>query len=50
MASRPGRIHAEIPINLPRPRDRSLTTTTAFLELVQKVSIALDEASDASAK
>lgn len=49
MAAKPGRIFAEIPIDLPRPRDRDLTTTTAFLELVQKLSIALDEASDLTA-
>jgi NitT/TauT family transport system ATP-binding protein len=48
MASRPGRIFAEIRIDLLRPRDRETTTTKAFLELVQEVSIALDEASDAS--
>ncbi|MBO6716568.1 MAG: ABC transporter ATP-binding protein [Rhizobiaceae bacterium] len=49
MASRPGRIFAEIPIHLDRPRDRRVTTTTAFLNLVQEVSVALDDASDQSA-
>lgn len=46
MSSRPGRIHAEIPIKLPRPRDRKLTATDAFHRHVQKVAVALDEASE----
>ena len=48
MAARPGRIHAEFAIDLPRPRDRALTGSMAFLNLVQKVSQSLDEASAAS--
>jgi NitT/TauT family transport system ATP-binding protein len=49
MSSRPGRIFDEIAIALPRPRDRRLTTSSEFLNLVQKVSIALDAASEQGA-
>ena len=45
MAARPGRIHAEFGIALPRPRDRALTGSLPFLNLVQKVSASLDDAS-----
>jgi NitT/TauT family transport system ATP-binding protein len=48
MAARPGRIHAEFPIDLPRPRDRGVTDSMAFLQLVQAVSASLDDASAAS--
>jgi NitT/TauT family transport system ATP-binding protein len=48
MAARPGRIHAEFRIDLPRPRSRALTTSLLFLNLVQVVAAALDEASAAS--
>ncbi len=45
MSSRPGRIHADIPVELPRPRDRDVMDTQAFVSRVQAVSHALDEAS-----
>jgi NitT/TauT family transport system ATP-binding protein len=48
MAARPGRIHAEFRIDLPRPRTRELTNSLAFLNLVQSVSAALDDASAVS--
>ena len=48
MAARPGRIHAEFRIDLPRPRDRALTNSLPFLNLVQAVSSSLDDASAAS--
>ena len=50
MAARPGRIHAEFPVDLPRPRDRAVTDTMAFLQLVQAVSASLDDASTASGR
>ena len=50
MAARPGRIHAEFPVDLPRPRDRAVTDTMAFLQLVQAVSASLDDASAASGR
>lgn len=45
MAARPGRIHAEFRIDLPRPRSRQLTNSIPFLNLVQAVAAALDDAS-----
>jgi NitT/TauT family transport system ATP-binding protein len=50
MAARPGRIHAEFPVDLPRPRNRAVTDTMAFLQLVQAVSASLDDASTASGR
>lgn len=50
MGARPGRIHAEFPIDLPRPRDRGVTGSMAFLQLVQAVSASLDDASAASGR
>ncbi|MEO6626056.1 MAG: ABC transporter ATP-binding protein [Burkholderiaceae bacterium] len=50
MAARPGRIHAEFAIHLPRPRDRGVTDSMAFLQLVQAVSASLDDASAASGR
>ncbi len=48
MAARPGRIHAEFSVDLPRPRDRAVTDSMAFLQFVQAVSASLDDASAAS--
>jgi NitT/TauT family transport system ATP-binding protein len=45
MAARPGRIHAEFTVDLERPRSRELTSSLPFLNLVQAVTIALDDAS-----
>ncbi len=45
MAARPGRIHAEFRIDLERPRDRALTGSLPFLDLVQRVASSLDDAS-----
>lgn len=45
MAARPGRIHAEFPIDLVRPRSRELTNSLSFLNFVQAVAASLDEAS-----
>ena len=50
MAARPGRIHAEFSIDLPRPRDRGVTDSMAFLQLVQAVSSSLDDASAVSGR
>jgi NitT/TauT family transport system ATP-binding protein len=50
MSAHPGRIHAQFRIDLPRPRDRALTNSMAFLQLVQAVSASLDEASAASGR
>jgi len=44
MSASPGTIHSSFDVLLPRPRDRKLTTTLEFIELVQKISLALDEA------
>ena len=50
MSAHPGRIRAQFRIDLPRPRDRALTNSMAFLQLVQAVSASLDEASSVSGK
>lgn len=44
MSASPGTIHANFDVHLPRPRDRKMTTTIEFIEIVQKISLALDEA------
>jgi len=49
MAARPGRVHGQCDIPLPRPRDRAVSGTMEFLRLVQTVTVLLDEASAASA-
>jgi NitT/TauT family transport system ATP-binding protein len=41
MTPRPGRICAEVPIDLPRPRPSDVQRTTAFFDLVNRVSDAL---------
>ena len=41
MSPRPGRICAEVPIDLPRPRPPDVHRTTAFFDLVNDVSDAL---------
>jgi NitT/TauT family transport system ATP-binding protein len=41
MSPRPGRICAEVPIDLPRPRPPDVQRTTAFFDLVNEVSDAL---------
>lgn len=43
MSSRPGRIMADIPVELPFPRQRALRTTAAFNACVERVSRALYE-------
>ncbi|MBM3599923.1 MAG: ABC transporter ATP-binding protein [Alphaproteobacteria bacterium] len=48
MAARPGRMHAEFAVKLPRPRDRRVTASPEFVALVQKVAAALDDATAAS--
>jgi len=48
MSASPGTIHSTFDVNLSRPRDRKLTTTLEFIQLVQTVSMALDEAAVAS--
>jgi NitT/TauT family transport system ATP-binding protein len=44
LAPNPGRIHAEIPINLPMPRTESLRDTPEFESLVSRASRTLREA------
>jgi NitT/TauT family transport system ATP-binding protein len=48
MAARPGRIHSEFAIDLARPRDRALSLSLPFLNLVQTVAASLDDAAAAS--
>jgi NitT/TauT family transport system ATP-binding protein len=44
MSARPGRIHATIPIDLPRPRDRALRNAPEFYEAIRHARSVLDEA------
>ena len=37
MTARPGRITADIPISLPRPRSQSLVYDPAFLDLARRI-------------
>jgi len=44
MTARPGRVHAEFPIDLARPRTREITHGRAFIDCVMRISDALDDA------
>ncbi|TDD18231.1 ABC transporter ATP-binding protein [Nonomuraea diastatica] len=44
MSVRPGRVHADIPVRLSRPRDRGLRDKPEFYEAIRHVRAALDEA------
>lgn len=44
MAPRPGRIRAEFPVTLPRPRDRSIITEPSFVQMVRAVRAEIIEA------
>ncbi|MGW4797361.1 ABC transporter ATP-binding protein [Nonomuraea sp. NPDC004297] len=44
MSARPGRVHADIQVPLPRPRDRGLRDEPKFYETIRHVRAALDEA------
>src|SRR5690606_23382954 len=48
MTARPGRIKAEIPIDLPRPRTPAMMSSPAFIALVQRVRALIREESLAS--
>jgi NitT/TauT family transport system ATP-binding protein len=43
MSSRPGRIVADIPVPLPRPRDLLMQTSDEFKSIEQQVRVALDD-------
>ncbi|GAA5051720.1 NitT/TauT family transport system ATP-binding protein [Thermocatellispora tengchongensis] len=47
MSARPGRIHASLPVPLPRPRGRELRDDPAFYEAIRDVRAVLDEAKGA---
>ncbi|MEE3627142.1 ABC transporter ATP-binding protein [Nitrospirillum sp. BR 11752] len=44
MAPRPGRIHADIPLDLPYPRDEALRTDARYAAACRQVSLALADA------
>ncbi|WP_044560413.1 ABC transporter ATP-binding protein [Azospirillum sp. B4] len=44
MAPRPGRIHADIPLDLPHPRDEALRTDARYADACRRVSLALADA------
>jgi sulfonate transport system ATP-binding protein len=48
MTARPGRIKAEIPVPLPRPRTAEMTTSTEFIAMVQRLKALIREESLAS--
>ncbi|MEA1650579.1 ABC transporter ATP-binding protein [Nitrospirillum sp. BR 11164] len=48
MAPRPGRIHADIPLDLPYPRDEALRTDARYAAACRRVSLALADAMQAS--
>lgn len=48
MTARPGRIKAEIPVPLPRPRTAEMTTSTEFISMVQHLKALIREESLAS--
>lgn len=48
MTARPGRIKAEIPVPLPRPRTAEMTASTEFIAMVQKLKSLIREESLAS--
>jgi NitT/TauT family transport system ATP-binding protein len=41
MTSRPGRVALDLPVDLPQPRARAVRTTSAYVELCDRVSAAL---------
>jgi NitT/TauT family transport system ATP-binding protein len=41
MTSRPGRVVADLPVSLPRPRDRAVRTSIAYAAMCEEVSAAL---------
>jgi NitT/TauT family transport system ATP-binding protein len=45
MTARPGRVKAEIPVSLPRPRTAEMTTSHEFVELTQKLRSLIREES-----
>ncbi|MEQ1772661.1 MAG: ABC transporter ATP-binding protein [Burkholderiales bacterium] len=45
MTARPGRIKAEVPVPLPRPRTPEMTATPAFIALVQRLKALIREES-----
>ncbi|TCP45059.1 NitT/TauT family transport system ATP-binding protein [Tamaricihabitans halophyticus] len=44
MSARPGRIHATVPVILPRPRERSLRNAPEFYDTIRHIRAVLDEA------
>lgn len=44
MSARPGRILADLPVSLPYPRDRSLRTSAAYIDVCRQASAALEQA------
>jgi NitT/TauT family transport system ATP-binding protein len=44
MTPRPGRVVADLPVDLPRPRDRAVRTSAAYAAMCEEVSAALAQA------